>query len=348
MTPSHFQKAYRNSAKIFLSAAIVASPLAWRIPFGPAPLTLTDLGLLLAAAASAQACLREVRSGQFWRRVEASVPLVCVLAMSALLATEKSMATKEFIQIAFYVLAGAWVCSRELGGSESRRWAWWAMSGALAIGIAGCVLSVAGATGLFQAAFGNERALGCCLLLMASLWLHVSKTEGRANSGRMKMIVGTAVIMGIAALVLSPNKVPAPETEDLSRQGIPQHLLEGYAALSVLSEHPLFGVGVGTYQLHIGEYYQGMPKNNTIRPGTRIGYGVVVASTGLLGLSAFLFWVVQLWRSVVLRGAERSLRLPLVMLLLCVCFTPPFVGQILLPAILMHGLICGQQGLADD
>ena len=127
---------------------------------------------------------------------------------------------------------------------------------------------------------------------------------------------------------------------DVVGEPVPQRFLEAYAALSVLSSHPLTGLGLGSYQVHIGAYFQGMPKENSIAPGTQIGYCILIASTGVCGLAAFLYWLWQL----LLRAWQCSSR-PFAMLaapaflVFVGVLTPILVSQILTPLALVHGLL---------
>jgi O-antigen ligase len=126
---------------------------------------------------------------------------------------------------------------------------------------------------------------------------------------------------------------------------ISQKYIEGYAAMCVLSEYPLFGVGIGNYQARIGEFYQGMPKDNTLLLGTRIGFGVILASIGLLGLTAFCYWLVRLMLEA--RGLKTHARvLPgfFVVVFVWAFFTPVFVGQVMMPIVFAHGWIMGSGG----
>jgi hypothetical protein len=112
-------------------------------------------------------------------------------------------------------------------------------------------------------------------------------------------------------------------------------LREAYAALSVLADRPLLGVGLGNYQARIGEYYQGMPKDNSMTPGTGVGYGILAASVGMVGLAAYLEWLRRLWHA----AAGTRLKIPLLVLAGAGFVTPIFVGPVLLPMALIGGLV---------
>lgn len=83
-----------------------------------------------------------------------------------------------------------------------------------------------------------------------------------------------------------------------------------------------------------------MPKENSMADGTQIGYGVLLASLGIFGVAGYFYWLSQLSRRALTAGTAKNLFLLfLLTLLVCGLFTPLFVGQILLPAALWHGLI---------
>jgi O-antigen ligase len=66
-----------------------------------------------------------------------------------------------------------------------------------------------------------------------------------------------------------------------------QRILEWRAALNVLRESPVLGVGIGNYQKEIGRYYYSLPKINTMEPSAQNGYLVILFTSGLAGLAAF-------------------------------------------------------------
>jgi len=68
-----------------------------------------------------------------------------------------------------------------------------------------------------------------------------------------------------------------------------QRYIEWLAALNVLEERPVLGVGAGNYQLAIGSYYYGtMPNLDSIEPDSYSAYLVTAASMGLLGLTCLI------------------------------------------------------------
>jgi len=73
--------------------------------------------------------------------------------------------------------------------------------------------------------------------------------------------------------------------------------LEWYPALTMAAENFPLGVGVGNYQKHIGESsYWMIPPPTKIEPDTNNLYLVIAASTGFVGLVAFLAWLGHFWR----------------------------------------------------
>lgn len=79
---------------------------------------------------------------------------------------------------------------------------------------------------------------------------------------------------------------------------IQKRWLEWRAALLMLADNPPLGVGVGNYQLHIGEstYWGYVPNARKIEPDTNNLYLVIASSMGLIGLVAFMAWLGHFWR----------------------------------------------------
>lgn len=329
----------RRGTWALLFLAVAASPIAWKFPLGPIGVALPDLALGLAAVTLVPTGMRELRTGMLWNRIEASLPLFLVAVLSALSASDPGAAAQELAQVGFYLLVGPWIFALVAMEANWRRCLLWAARGALLAALGGCVLLAIGGETRFAHVFGNPNVLGCSLALAACICLTASGARKRVGQA----FVGLAVVVGLGLLAWAPAEATdAPDTEGRLESAVPQRYLEAYAALSVLSDRPLFGTGLGTYQLHIGEYYQGMPKDNTIAPGSRIGYGVLLASMGLLGLSGYLYWLGRLWQHA--RSSHysaRHLHLTLLALLLCGYFTAPFVSQLLVPMGAIHGLAVG-------
>lgn len=101
-----------------------------------------------------------------------------------------------------------------------------------------------------------------------------------------------------------------------------QRLLEWQAGLNILSDRPLFGVGVGNYQREIGHYYFTAPKLNTMEPDSQSGYLETLFTTGLAGLAAFAWILLRAFRNAA-RNVNGA--------------TDPFIGGLSLGA--MGGMI---------
>jgi O-antigen ligase len=159
---------------------------------------------------------------------------------------------------------------------------------------------------------------------------------------------GLSILAGLCAVILTTHLCftgrAATSQQNTEGAVFPQRRLEAYAALCVVADRPLFGVGLGAYQEHIGLYYQGMPKENTIVPGTQIGYAVLLASGGLLCLASFLYWTVAIWKMAKQSPGQTMIRLFLLVLWSIGFLTPLFVGQILLALVVMHAYTCSAGG----
>lgn len=331
----------RRLAWFFLCVAIFAFPIAGKIPLGPADITVTDLALLVACALLARVGIKEFFSHQMWKRLDGPLPLSICTVMSSFSSTDTQAAVKELAQVNFYILAAAWAFSLAAEDENWRRWVSWTLRGGLVFGTVGCILVAMNGTDIFVQFFGTPSSLCCSVALIGCLCLVDLKGPRRV----LGLTIVACVVLGLSILTWASRDVPEPGiNEPILESEVPQRYLEGYAALNVLSQYPLLGVGLGNYQLHIGEFYQGMPKTNTIVPGSRIGYGVILASTGLLGLCGFCYWIARMWQL----AANSALSNPafhyfLVVLVLCVYFTPPFVSNIMLPLVVAHGLIQGMR-----
>ena len=74
------------------------------------------------------------------------------------------------------------------------------------------------------------------------------------------------------------------------KKHIKQRYIEMQAALNLMADNTLLGIGLGNYQQNIGAHYGEMPKINTSEPNQLNGFLAIGATTGILGLAA-LFWI---------------------------------------------------------
>jgi hypothetical protein len=121
---------------------------------------------------------------------------------------------------------------------------------------------------------------------------------------------GTIVEVGISPYLIHvstsmaiPREIPKDRTEYLfnahrkdaafgNGAHVAQRFIEWRAALNVLGDRPVLGVGMGRYQQEIGRYYSYLPKLNTMEPDAQNGYCITLVTTGLIGL-ACLVWILQ-------------------------------------------------------
>lgn len=73
--------------------------------------------------------------------------------------------------------------------------------------------------------------------------------------------------------------------------------LEMQAALNLLADNTLLGVGLGNFQNRINSYYKELPKVNTAEPGQHSGYLLIGSTMGIIGLSAFLWMLFTSYKS---------------------------------------------------
>ena len=128
-----------------------------------------------------------------------------------------------------------------------------------------------------------------CIAVLLSLGLL------SALKSRRTLLIFSAVVL-ILLLLVFPN-LPRNHSQVLldsvalyDADGTPgRRYPEWQAAVSLVREHPLFGVGAGNYQQNIGMYYGTLPDaTGPNEPDIQNLYLVLAASLGLPGLIAFL------------------------------------------------------------
>lgn len=308
----------QTAASLFAWIAVAASPVAARLPIPGLPLTLTDAALLVAAALS----IPGLGSPRQRRRLVAPLLLLGACALSAVAASDRLAAGKELFQVFLYVILGSAIFGL-VDGPRWRRALPWALHAALATGLILALCAYA-APSVFARALPPWPTFAACLSVLALLTTTLRR--------RPAFLPAATAVLAVALVALAARPAaPVPP----SGEPVPQQLREAYAALSVLADRPLLGVGPGNYQTHIGEHYQGMPKDNTMTPGTGVGYGMLAASVGLIGLAAYAEGLRRLLRGV----ASSRLRAPVLAFAAAGLITPLFVGPMLLLLALLNGLV---------
>jgi hypothetical protein len=74
------------------------------------------------------------------------------------------------------------------------------------------------------------------------------------------------------------------------KKHIKNRYMEMQASLNIMADHTFIGIGLGNFQNFIGTYYKELPKVNTAEPNQNNTYMLIGATTGILGLTAFL-WI---------------------------------------------------------
>ena len=320
--------------------AVAAAPLGIKIPLPAAGFTLSEILLLFATLLLAPTAIRELRSGDIWPPVFPSIPFVLCGLLSTLNAPDPIGAVKELGQIGLYCTAGVWVFAFLLRSRTTIRALSIALRCALGAALTVAIAFLSVESHAFGKLMGTPNGFSCCVMLLGFLLLASRRVS---QSDRFKILDKSLVVLTVfccsmVVIHASREQMPAP-SEGAPPAVIAHRHLEGNAAVSVLSEYPLFGLGIGNYQLRIGEFYQGMPKENTLVQGAQIGYGVIVASVGLLGLASFLYWILSVWAlTTKAQSPIRALQMTLLLLLVWAFFTPVLIGQVLLPLIVAHGV----------
>ena len=325
---------------LFAILAILAAPIAMKIPLGPVPLSPTDLCLATAIGLMAAARVRWSNLATEAQCLEYCAPFLVAMAASALAAHEHAVAVKELLQVLLYAAAGVWLFSTCARDVRWRRRCFFGIRATVLFALVGLVIQRAFPATFLMGWFANRYSLACLTGILACLLAAAESPICGLSRAYDRALIGLAFCAVAVCLLWTPVSAAAVLLADSVVEPVPQRYLEAYAALSVLSSHPLTGLGLGSYQVHIGAYFQGMPKENSIAPGTQIGYCILIASTGVCGLAACLYWLWQL----LLRAWQNSSR-PYAMiaapafLVFAGLVTPILVSQILTPLALVHGLL---------
>ncbi len=97
--------------------AILAAPIAMKIPFGPVPLSPTDLFLATAIALMAAARVRWSNVVAEVQCLEPCTPFLVAMVVAALVSHEHAVAVKELLQVLLCAAAGVWLfstCARDV------------------------------------------------------------------------------------------------------------------------------------------------------------------------------------------------------------------------------------------
>ena len=92
---------------------------------------------------------------------------------------------------------------------------------------------------------------------------------------------------------------------------IKNRYLEMQAAINLISEHPLLGVGAGNFQKDIGSYYKELPKVNTAEPGQNNGYLVIGTTLGIIGLVSFIWLFLSMPLGIIRSNLQETFQIAL-------------------------------------
>jgi len=316
-------------------AAIALCPISIQLPQFPMVLSPCDLLtalsalLLLPSALSGNARL----AGQ---AVTPVLPLAGVVLLSTLTVGNFRSGLPDLIQLGLYGGAAAAATAMVSDSPYGYRGLKWAAGVAAVLSSAGVMLYAVNSR-VSLLLFGA----GMPVLLLPAVFtsLYMALAPGKRGLARNPAVFLPVFFLAGSVWVTASGREKAPEAIAELQSPVQQRWLEAYAAVTVLGQSPLLGLGPGKYQSHIGEYYRTLPKDNTLTPGSQLGYAVVTATTGLLGLAAFLFWLFRIADGV--RdpdGSRRPLMWPLALWSFVAFFTPPFVTPMLAPIAVIQGL----------
>ena len=333
----------RRVAGLLLFCAVAVAPFACKVPVGPAKLALSDCCVAVGGCLLACQRVRGPAARRRYASLSAVGPFLVAALLSAIAAPNPTKATVECVKLVLYfgigVLAASELMSRDSAIDHVRR----AVRCAVLLTALGCASRGYLSAAAFTHMWGTPRSLAWGGLLFLPILAGLQKTSSEHWTGLDRAVVLLGILCVPLMLFPSPGGGPVPAAEG-AKEPIPQQMREGYAALSVMARAPLFGLGPGNYQEHIGEYYQGMPKENAMANGSQIGYGVMLASMGVMGLAGYLYWLRALFANARAIRENRMAWLGVVAILaVSGVFTPLLVSQLLMPMVLAHAWLARER-----
>ncbi|MFC1460912.1 O-antigen ligase family protein [Verrucomicrobiota bacterium] len=146
-----------------------------------------------------------------------------------------------------------------------------------------------------------------CAMLIVAVTAMVVPSSGWVSMGMAVLVlcairksrnvalrIGAAAVLGVAASVFFFRGHFVSQLANLSwidpnGHDISQRYIEWYAALNMIKENFVLGVGAGNYQLCIGKYFGLLPKLNTLEPDTQNGWLIIGSTMGMVGLCMFVW-----------------------------------------------------------
>jgi O-antigen ligase len=136
--------------------------------------------------------------------------------------------------------------------------------------------------------------------------LRVRKSSEMTYTPRIGVIQHGGYMLILSSSLVTAKTIPEDYVQVMttgrSKDGLfgsgqlSQRILEWQAALNIIGEKPLLGVGIGNYQSEIGHYYHSFPKLNTMEPNTQNGYLIITSTMGFFGLGALFWLLLYFWR----------------------------------------------------
>ncbi len=310
-------------------AGLALSPVTARIP--GVPLSLPDLCLSIAIMLSIPSVWRQVSAPWEWGRTQwLPIPFGVAVVLSALASPSIRASAPETVQVLLYVYAAAWAVPAMAKETRGREALVVAAGMALALGGAGAVWGRTVSPEQFEFLFGARYGLLASLLMLSAALIVVSRRRAALTVAIVVLLLATSLLFTF----------PSRQSKAVvGSSDVPQRYIEAYAALGVLADRPLWGVGPGNYQAAIGPYYQGLPKANTMEHGSQVGAAVLLATLGISGFATAAWWFMGLWGAA---GAWR-MRGALTMVLVAACLSPMLIAPVFLPLALLHAVMAGQR-----
>ena len=144
----------------------------------------------------------------------------------------------------------------------------------------------------------------------------------------------------LAGLFLNPAILRDSKILENDGQNLRQRYIEWQAELNMLQRYGITGSGAGSINDYRSEYYDRMPKLNTLQPFDQNGWVTIPAEIGLMGLFCFIWILYEHGRYVFRNQPEMSPEISRVRVALKAAFVACCVGN-LFSSVHYNGVLIG-------
>lgn len=182
--------------------------------------------------------------------------------------------------------------------------AWWlstvAQSQGMRFAIYGMILAMI--TGILA-----SQSRGGLLALLAAFFILVS-SQGRRILGPLVVVLAAAIVFAVAVLPSDVFDRYRTITEYQKDESAMTRLAIWKAGLAMCIDHPLTGVGAGTFESVYGQHYIDRKGAGNIWRAAHSSYVEIAAELGVMGI--ILFFAILSWAVLSLRRSRRLLNQP--------------------------------------